>query len=106
MAEIRSLIEEVGTDDAKRIYNRLRERYAAPPSPGGGQVAESARVEAGGSAPVTPQTTAELEQMRGLVNQARSQAGLEPLAAPDPNEALRSRSPTEAAASSAIELRP
>jgi hypothetical protein len=107
LAEIRGLIEEVGTEDAKKMYNQLRERYVAPPPPPpGAAVAESRRVEAGGAGNGAPPPSPEVERVRALMNDARKQAGLAPVAAPDPNEALRSHSPTEAAASPSIEQRP
>lgn len=107
LAEIRGLVEEVGTEDAKKMYNKLREKYVAPPPPPpGAAVAESQRVEAGGAGNGAPPPSPEVERVRALMNDARKQAGMAPVAAPDPNEALRSHTPNEAAASPSIEQRP
>lgn len=107
MAEIRALVEEVGTEDARKMYNQLRERYVAPPpQDANAPVREAQRVETGASAYSAPATTPELDRVRSMMNDARKQAGLPVVPAPDPNDALRSRTPGEAAASSAVEQRP
>jgi len=107
LSEIRGLVEEVGTEDAKKAYNQLRERYVAPPpAKPGATVGESPRVETGVAAGNAPPPSPESERVRALMNDARKQAGMAPVQAPDPNEALRAHSPDEAAAPSSIEQRP
>lgn len=105
MAELRSLVEAEGSPAAKALYNRLVERYrAAPPPEPGSVVGESPRQESGYSDGPAPASTQEMDQVRGLANEARREAGLPPQPAPDPADALRVRSPSETPA--AQEYRP
>jgi hypothetical protein len=109
LAEIRALVEEVGTAEAESIYKQVagKIRFKAPPMPDpGNPYRESPRVEAGMSAPTTSRSTPEMDKVRSMANDARRQAGMPEVPPPDPDSALRSRSPSEAAAQPSIEQRP
>lgn len=94
MNELRTLADDLGTDEAKALYNRMLETYrtrpvAVPVEPVvGGYLGDSERVEVGVTRR-SPTTTPELETVEAWADEARREAGLPAAApAPEPGQAL------------------
>jgi hypothetical protein len=111
MNELRALADDLGTEEAKALYNRMLETYrkpaiAVPIEPVvGGYVGDSARVEAGVTQR-SPTTTPELETVEGWAAEARREAGLpaaEPAPGPDQAPAPTATVGSEAPAAASVE---
>jgi hypothetical protein len=91
LAELRSLAEAEGSEKARELFNRLHDLYAArAPAALTMDAPESPRIEAAPAQGDSPATTAELEDVRSLVDDARRQAGLPPAPqAESPTESMR-----------------
>jgi len=94
MAELRKLVDEVGTDDAKALYNRMLETYRTPPTvvplepAPGGYVGDAPRVEVGVT-DRSPTSTPELDTVGAWADAAHREAGLpSPAAEPAPGQAV------------------